>query len=102
MIVIKKRVSLDFLGETYKDSYLDIKSISLRERDALIAELDKVKKDESKSFDFVKDLVLERFIGGELKEGDATTTVTKDDLLDFPAEVFFEILQQLQGRVSPN
>lgn len=101
MIQIVKKIDLGFLGDRYKDSYMNMRSISMREREELISQLDKL-KDERKSFDFVKDTVIERFVDGELKDGDKTEPLTKDDLMDLPTEVFLSTIQQLQGNTSPN
>lgn len=99
---IYKRVNLDFLGERYKDSYIDVEAIAMDERDKIIAGLEALGGDETKSFDYVKNLVLERLGGGSLKDGDKPAVeVTKENMLSFPAEVFLEALAQLQGRPDP-
>lgn len=100
--VITKTINLGFLGERYQKGFIELRSITMREREDLIKELDKLKKDETKSFDFVKDTVLDRFVKGEFVEGDdEPQEIVKEDLMDFPSEVFLEAIAQLQGRVDP-
>jgi hypothetical protein len=96
-IVIKRRVSLEFLGEDYKDSYLVFKSIALREYDALQIAAKEVEKDETKSISFIQEQLLTRFIEGKIDN----QTVTPDDLLDLPVDVILECFNQIRGNLSP-
>lgn len=101
--VITKTVGLDFLGEKYTGSEITVRSIAMRERDGILKTLKGFNNDPVKEGDFVRDLVVERFVSGTFKEGDKTETVSKDDLLDFPAEVFIEVMRHLNGAASsPN
>ncbi len=100
-IQIVKKVSLEFLGDRYEKSFINIRSISMNEREEIIKQLDKIKT-EQKSTDFVKDTILDRFVDGEFVDGEKpAVSLLKEDLMDFPAEVFLEAMQQLQGRTSP-
>lgn len=99
---IYKRVKLDFLGERYKDSYIDVEVIAMDERDKVLAELEALGNDESKSFEYVKNLIVTRLGGGSLKDGDNdAVAVTRENMLRFPAEVFIKALAQLQGQADP-
>ena len=88
MIVIKKRVSLDFLGEEYKDSYLILKSISIGEYDKL-------------GDATVKDVVIERFLDGKIKQDGELIDITKENLTELPGEVFVEAFAAITGQLDP-
>lgn len=100
-IVVKKRVSLEFLGDEYKDAYLDFESIPMRDYEGLVSASLALQDDASKSLGFIQEQVVNRFIGGKFPSGDKLEDVSKDDLLDFPGEVFVQAMQQLTGQVSP-
>lgn len=83
-IVIKKKVSLNFLGEDYKGSYLIVKSISVGEYEKL--------SDES-----VKDTVISRFLDGKIKQDGEMIDITRDNLEELPGEVFVEAFKAMTG-----
>lgn len=88
MIVIKKRVSLEFLGEDYKDSYIILKSISIGEYENL-------------GDATVKDAVVERFIEGEIKQDSGMVKITKENIQELPGEVFVEAFAAITGQLDP-
>lgn len=100
---IIKRISLEFLGEGYKDSYLDFNSIPLKEYGELHARTKEIEKknDDNASFDFIVDQVTSRFVGGKIKQGEEMVDVTKDNLEDLPGEVILKCLNNLVGDLSP-
>lgn len=99
--VITKTINLGFLGDRYDKSYIEVRSITMREREGIIKELANIKKEEE-SFDFVKRTVEERFVKGEITDGDKPAIpFTAEDLIDLPSEVYLEVLAQLQGRTDP-
>lgn len=97
MITIKKRVSLDFLGEEYKDSYLVFKSIAVREYADLQKKANEVDKDGTKAVGFIQEQLAGRLLEGKIDGQD----VKADDLLDLPVEVIIECFNQISGQVSP-
>lgn len=58
--------------------------------------------DPAKSLVFVRDVVAERFIEGEIPQDGKPVAITRDNLMDLPGEVFVEALSQITGRSSPN
>lgn len=102
MILIKKRISLDFLGDEYKDAYLTFSSIPMKEYEGINKKIKDIGDDSEKALTFVRDMVTERFIEGEFPQDGESKKVTKEDLSDFPAEVFLEVMSQLNGKISPN
>jgi hypothetical protein len=87
-LVIKKRVSLEFLGEDYKDSYVLCSSVS-------IGEYEKIKDDT------VKDLVIKHFLEGKIKQDSGLVDITKDNLEELPGEVFVEVFAAITGQLDP-
>lgn len=76
-IVIRKRVSLDFLGEEYKDAYLDFQSIPISDVDALTTGVVEAEK-EKRSGAFILETLQKYFLGGSFPDMDK---VTKEDLV---------------------
>lgn len=75
-IVIKKKVSLDFLGEEYKDAYLVFQSIPLKDFDILGVEVEKAQENK-KAASFILDALKKYFIEGQFP---GIEKLTKDDL----------------------
>lgn len=87
-LVIKKRVSLEFLGEEYTDSYLILKSISVKDYEAL-------------GDVTVRDAVVERFIEGKIKQDGKLVDITKENLEELPGEAFVEAFERISGKTDP-
>lgn len=100
-IQIKKRISLDFLGEEYKEAYLEFNSVTMREYPALVKQSRELGENAEESIKFVQSFLTERFVGGKFPQGGEVKDVSKEDLLDFDADVFFQCFQSLTGQVSP-
>lgn len=86
-IVIKKRISLDFLGEEYKESYIVLKAISVGEYENLKGT--------------VKDEVVNRFIEGEVNQDDGVHKLTKENLEELPGEVFVKAFAAITSIPDP-
>lgn len=100
-IQIKKRVSLDFLGEEYKDSYLVFSAIPLKDYEALIEQSQQLTEDNVASMKFIKEQITKRFIEGKVAQEGKLVEITADNLLELPGEVFLQAMQQLTGTPSP-
>jgi hypothetical protein len=61
-LVIKRKVSLDFIGEDYIDSFLTFKAISVSEYEGLKADVEKFEKDQSGSVEFIIDILKKTFL----------------------------------------
>lgn len=75
-IVIKKKVSLDFLGEDYKDAYLVFRSLPLKDYEELSHKIDEAQQNEVAS-KFILNVLKEYFVRGSFPDME---TVTKEDL----------------------
>lgn len=98
MINIEKKISLDFLGQDYVDSYVVLNAIPVKEYKELLTQIDGLKdNDSSTNFEFIVGLVRGRFIKGEIIQGDKKTPIQEGDLEDLPGEFFLGIMERLVG-----
>ena len=89
-IVIKKRVSLAFLGKEYVDSFLILSAIP-------VAEYEAMEKDKKT----VKQVVIEHFMSGAIQQDSSKLDITKDNLQELPGEVFVEAFKVITGQLDP-
>src|SRR4026207_1680753 len=81
MIVIKKKVSLEFLGEEYKEAYLVFKSIPAVDFDEVTAKLKTIEDKQEGSMTFILDILKKYFLKGEFPDDDGKLQpVTAEDL----------------------
>lgn len=86
-LVIKKRVSLDFLGDDYKDSYLILRAMSVQEYDSL----------ENDKKQTVKDAVCERLIEGQINQDGSLIKITQENIKELPGDVFVKAWGAILG-----
>jgi hypothetical protein len=96
-IVIKKRVSLEFLGEEYKDSYLTFKSISLTDQTVFEENIKKLGDDSKKVNQELIQQLQDRFIEG-LFQGQK---VEPEDIKQLDAESVVKCYQSFTGDLDP-
>lgn len=101
MITIKKRVSLDFLGDEYKDSYLVFKGIAVKDYPELMKMTKAVGEDGAKSIDLIREQLTSRFIEGRVQGDNGLEEVTADNLSDLTADVFLKCYQVISGTPDP-
>lgn len=93
---IKKRVSLDFLGDDYKEAYLVFQSIPLKDFEGIIKAVSEG-EDNKNSLGMISEYLQKYFIEGKFPNGEGQLEdVTSEDLTDFAdsetANRCFEIL----------
>lgn len=103
MLKFKKKITLEFLGDEYKDSYIELESMPMNELEAL---LNKAKdtdqsQDRGEALSFMRNAVSDRFVGGSVSQDGKMVEVKKEDVASLPAEVFIEAFQQIVGKI-PN
>lgn len=91
-IVIKKRVSLDFLGKEYEGSYLSFKSISVSEYEKLLGEFENV--DNTKSIQLTLKILEEHFLEGKFQN----EKVEASDLNQFDVQTLVTCLEHFTGQ----
>ena len=93
-LLIKKRVSLEFLGKEYKESYIEFKAIPLKDFEKLTTEVEAIGEDGIKSIKFISDKLKEYFISGKSPEGD----LSKEDLDELDQESVVKCFEVLTGQ----
>lgn len=91
-IVIKKRVSLDFLGEDYKDSYLMFKSMPISAYEKVIDDF--AEADNKTSLKLTLKILEDNFVEGKFLGED----VVKEDLNQFDIETLVACLELFTGQ----
>lgn len=100
-IVIKKRITLDFLGEEYKECYLEFKTIPMKEYEKYV-EQSQSNKDEKKAVTFIVSTLRDLFIGGKFID-EELFDVEKEQLDDFDVNTIITVFKILTGQdQSPN
>ena len=89
-LIIRKRISLDFLGDEYKDSYIVVRSQNLNDYE----ELKNSKKE-------VREVVIDNFIEGKIAQGSDMVDITKDNIRELSGEVFVEAFDRMMGVLNP-
>lgn len=98
-IVIRKRVSLDFLGDDYKEAYLNFNSIPVAELDNIRADMKKAPEDASLA-NFLLAYLKNAFIDGRFpnEKGELEALDSKDSLDGLDTESVFECWKQLTAQ----
>jgi hypothetical protein len=101
-IVIKKRISLEFIGEEYADGYFIFKSIPLSEYDKLTSDLDSIKDDNKKAIPFILAVLKDHFVEGKFpNDANELEEIGADDLEGIDQPTCLEIFQRLTGQGDP-
>lgn len=77
-ITIKRRVNLDFLGEAYKDSYLEFYVMPLAEYEEFTKKL--VKTSDQSATRFILDGLKSKFLSGKINQDGQLKDMTVEDL----------------------
>lgn len=93
-IVIKKKVSFDFLGKDYQDAYLVFQSIPIKDYDELTTEIQQAEKD-GKSGSFLLVILKKYFINGVFPE---LPDVKQDDLDGLDQEAVITCFSRFTGQ----
>lgn len=98
-IIIKKRVSLDFLGEDYANSYIVFKSLPIEEYQKVQDEVEKIPKGGFTKYlvDFLKD----RLIEGKLDQDGGQTDITKENIGQLDFDAISVCYKHLTGQIDP-
>lgn len=91
-IIIKKKVTLEHLGEEYKDSFVTFKSIPIGEYEKLAKEIDAVEDKESmnKILEILGSYFFEGLFDGQ--------KLSKEDMSQFDGETILKFFETLTGQ----
>jgi len=95
-IIIKKTISLEFLGEDYKDGYLTFKTIPLKDYEQFVTQ--SKKQDEAESIKLIVETLKKYFIEGKFPDGDKTVDLTVEDIEDFDVNTAITVFKYLTGQ----
>jgi hypothetical protein len=100
MIKIEKRISLDFFGESYADSYVVFEAIPVREYENIQSKIATIQEtnNNQEAMAFMVNLLSDRLVRGEIAQDGKLVELTKDDLLDMPGEFFTGVMERLTGQ----
>ena len=98
-IDITKKVDLGYLGEGWKECYLEFRMPSYKDIQDMPTDVDKgdTKDSLNKGFGMLEGL----FVSGEAISDGAKTQVKAEDLRDFPLEVITNCSKTLSGKPDP-
>lgn len=98
-LVIRKRVSLDFLGEEYKDAYITFKAIPLKDFEELQTEIESIGDDNKKSLTFISEKLKHYFLNGQApNEAGKLENIVVDDVDNLDQESILKCFQVLSGQ----
>ncbi len=102
-IVIKRKISLDFIGEDYKDCYLEFKTIPMKEYEKYVQQASE-NKDEKKAIEFITKTLQDLYISGKfIDEKSELFDVKAEELGDFDMNVMITVFKTLTGQdQNPN
>lgn len=99
-IVIKKRVSLDFLGDQYKNAYLVFQSIPLADYEKIYEDIpEEGKEGTKKSLTLITEYLDKYFVEGKFpNEKGELEDVVKEDLVGLDKTAAVTCFQRLTGQ----
>lgn len=102
-IVIKKRIPLDFVGDEYKEAYIEFRTIPMRDYEKYV-EAAGDNKDEKKSVTFIMQTLEDLFICGKFPdEKGELFDLSKEDVNDLDVNTIVTVFKILTGQdQSPN
>lgn len=104
-MVIKKRISLDFLGEEYKEGYLEFKGIALKDFEKYLKESESLqKKGGAESVRFIVETLKAQFLSGKFPSDSdelQLQDVTVDEIGDLDITAATKIFSLLTGQELP-
>lgn len=97
-IVIKKRVSFEFLGDEYKDCYADFQKIPVGDFEGIQEELKEIEKIKGSSYNFVLGVLKKYFQSGKFLVNDKLEEIQKEDLEGLDTESVINCFQVMTGQ----
>lgn len=98
-LVIRKKVSLEFLGEEYKEAFLLFRSIPIKDFNELQDEIATIGDDNKKSLGFIQEKIKHYFISGQApNESGALEDITVNDLDELDQQSIIKCFQSLTGQ----
>lgn len=96
-IRIKKRVTLEFLGESYKDSFLVFHAMPIKDYRAFQEKIDKIGDNNQKATEVVLSTLKENFVEGSIDVDGKDQPVEAADLDSLDIETILKAFQRYTG-----
>lgn len=101
-IVIKKRISFEFLGDEYKNGYITFKSMPVSEYEGYLAELDKTKEDQQASLKLLLATLVKYFVEGKFPNDKGELEVfTAEEINQFDGPTLLNVFAEFSGQQLP-
>lgn len=97
-IVIKKRVSFDFLGDEYKECYIDFQRIPVADFEDIQKQMKDIEDNKGSSFMVVLDVLKKYFVSGKFIIESSLEDIDKDALDGLDAESTIRCFQIMTGQ----
>lgn len=99
-LIIRKRVSLEFLGDEYKDAYIDFRAIPVDNYDDLMTKVNEGAADNSKANKAILDILKEYYLGGKFpnEKGELEDIDSKEELGGLTADAVLECFGKMTGQ----
>ncbi len=97
-VVIKKKISLEFLGKDYAEGYLEFKSVSFKEYQEYLGD-GLEDKPEKEAVEIITNIINKHFLGGKFPDEEGKLfELTKEDINDFDLETIIKVFKILTGQ----
>lgn len=98
-LVIRKKVSLGFLGDDYKDAFITFRAVPIKDFDAMQDDIDAIGDDNKKSLAFILDKLKHYFLNGQApNEGGKLENITIEDLGELDQLSVLKCFESLTGQ----
>lgn len=97
--LIKKKISLDFLGDEYKECYIEFSSMPIAEYKEFVKKGEAVRKanENMRAVDLMTDKIKEHFLGGKLIGEEGLFDMAKEDIDQFDINVILKVFSYMTG-----
>lgn len=95
--LVEKKLTLEYLGEDYKDSYITFKVLPFRKYSEIMEKAKQIGEDNEASIKYMQEIVSENFIGGMFKGKE----LTQDDVAEFDGDTIVHAFQTIAGEPNP-
>ena len=96
-IRIKKRVTLEFLGDEYNDSYLEFYALPIKEYKSLVEQIEAIGEDNQKATEAVIETLKKNFVAGKISVDGKLEDVDAEDIESLDIETILKSYQRYTG-----
>lgn len=101
---IKKKIDLSFLGDEWKEAYIVLTPLAVREFERIqkIAPKDETDVEANlAAMDSMVEIIKEHFVSGKGWDGEALVAIEAADLTELPMEILSVCISSLAGKTDP-